>query len=204
MRQPITMWPLKQQVSQGCVRVCKVCACGACRWWGEGWGDARCQVSGLIMALPAQSGRLVGWELYKPQKGGQEATKLHTRANPAFAHTHTPQVACSRHGSEAKERVWTRGLSCDTQSDNKSKAATQAGGGEAPAQCQCRGGGGCGGYSKPGHQYPSAHTSSPFLFYSTREPFAPLFLPDPRPQIQQTDCKNNHKKAGKLLIYQSR
>lgn len=140
MRQPITMWPLKQQVSQGCVRVCKVCACGACGWWGEGWGDARCQVSGLIMALPAQSGRLVGWELYKPQKGGQEATKLHTRANPAFAHTHTPQVACSRHGSEAKERVWTRGLSCDTQSDNKSKAATQAGGGEAPAQCQCRGG----------------------------------------------------------------
>ena len=88
MRQPITMWPLKQQVSQGCVWVCKVCARGARGWWGEGWGDAWCQVSGLIMALPAQSGRLVGWELYKPQKRGQEATKLHTRANPAFARAH--------------------------------------------------------------------------------------------------------------------
>lgn len=108
MRQPITMWPLKQQVSQGCVRVCKVCACGACGWWGEGWGDARCQVSGLIMALPAQSGRLVGWELYKPQKGGQEATKLHTRANPAFAHTHTRPKLLARDTARRPRRGFGR------------------------------------------------------------------------------------------------
>lgn len=30
------------------------------RWWGEGQGDVWCQVSRLIMALPAQSGRLIG------------------------------------------------------------------------------------------------------------------------------------------------
>lgn len=55
------------------------------RLWGEGWGDAWCQVSELIMALPAQSGR----QLYKRRRG-QEATKLacHTHASPAFKHTH--------------------------------------------------------------------------------------------------------------------
>lgn len=67
------------------------CMCLWRVWVGvgrESWGDPQCQVSGLIMALPVQLGRLFGWELHKPHRG-QETTKLacHTQPLPTCTHT---------------------------------------------------------------------------------------------------------------------
>lgn len=145
------------------------CACGACGWWGEGRGDAWCQVSGLIMALPAQSaGRLASYISVREVTSNKASISHMCAPTPlASARTYPTLLA---HNTARRPRKGERGVSCDTQTDNKSKPARQAGREEAPAQCHCS------GYSSPDLHYPSVSTSISVSVLFSKGAFAPLYL----------------------------
>lgn len=135
--------------------MCKLCVC-----MSHVGGGVRTRVmhgvkfqGRLWHCLPS----LVGWLVRSYiNLRDQEATKL---TYPTYTHhpclqTHPHTLSCllaTQLRGQGKGRV-----SCDTQSDNKSKPATQAQREEAPAQCHCQGA--CSGYSSPGHQYPLSFT----------------------------------------------
>lgn len=80
------------------------------------------------MALPAQSGQLVGWELYKPQRG-QEATKLahHTHGRRPYSQARTHPELFARDTEHRLRKGTEEGETIPGQIINLNQRRRQAG-----------------------------------------------------------------------------